>query len=124
MNYFNLATRNPWFSSLFVSSNPLLRKPRSCNIFYETCKTHQKWSIVHVYVFRIKTIFSSFFPPCLQMFTLLVCLFANSGVHHILCCVFALLFFVLCTYVASLYGLSLRYSQTFMSLVWHRTAQR
>ena len=31
-------------------------------------------------------------------------LFTLSGVHHILCCVFVLFFFVLCTHVASFSG--------------------
>jgi hypothetical protein len=37
-----------------------------------------------------------------------LCLFAHIGVQHILCCVFVLCFFVLCTsYVASFSGLSI-----------------
>ena len=36
-----------------------------------------------------------------------LCLFVYSGVQHILCCVFVLFFFVLCTYVASFSGLSI-----------------
>ena len=36
------------------------------------------------------------------------CMFAHSGVQHILCCAFVLFFFVLCSvaYVASFSGLS------------------
>ena len=33
-----------------------------------------------------------------------LCLFTHNGVQHILCCVFVLFFFVLCTHVASVSG--------------------
>ena len=44
--------------------------------------------------------FGSSLPPVVcrrahVLFTLCVCLLAHSGVHHILCCVFVLIFFVL-----------------------------
>ena len=47
-----------------------------------------------------------------------LCLFTYSGVQHILCCVLALPFFVLCTLCCQFlwidfFLLSLRYSQTF-----------
>ena len=48
-----------------------------------------------------------------------LCLLVHSGVQHILCCVFVLFFFVLCTLCTvsqdSLFCLPLRYSQTFIS---------
>ena len=48
-----------------------------------------------------------------------LCLFSYSGVQHILCCVFALFFFVLCTLCCQfllvvLFWLPLRYSLTFI----------
>jgi hypothetical protein len=53
-----------------------------------------------------------------------LCLFAYSGAQHIMCCVFVLFFFVLCTvlYDASFSGLSfvllsLRLSLTFISYI-------
>ena len=59
------------------------------------------------YDFRIKTMFGSSLSPVVcrrahVLFTLCVCvcvlcLFAHSGVQHILCCVFVLFFFVLYT---------------------------
>jgi len=71
------------------------------------------------YYFRIKTIFGSSFPP-------VVCrgahvLFTNSGVQHIMRCVFVLFFFVLCTLCCQFpwivhFWLLLRYSLT-LSLI-------
>jgi len=53
------------------------------------------------YDFHIKTMFNSSFPPvvCRRLISYLryLCLFPHSGFHHILCCVFVLFFFVLCT---------------------------
>jgi hypothetical protein len=54
------------------------------------------------YDFRMKTMFGSFLPPVdllegIMSYLRYLCLFACSGVHHILCCVFALFFVVLCT---------------------------
>jgi hypothetical protein len=49
-----------------------------------------------------------------------LCLFAHSDVQHILCCVFALIFFVLCTlccqflWIVPLFLLLLRYSLMFI----------
>jgi hypothetical protein len=48
-----------------------------------------------------------------------LCLFAYSGTQHILCCVFALFFFVMCTLCYQFlwivhFLLSLRYSLTFI----------
>ena len=47
-----------------------------------------------------------------------LCLFAYSGVQHILCCVFVLIFFVLCTLCCQIlctpFSLLLRYSLTFI----------
>ena len=45
----------------------------------------------------------------IQIISTFLCLFAYSGVQHILCCVFVLFFFVLCTVpnVASFSGLSI-----------------
>ena len=59
------------------------------------------WRCGVCYDFRIKTMFDSSLPPvvCMRapvLFTFFS-LFAYSGVQHILCCVFALLVFVLCT---------------------------
>jgi hypothetical protein len=52
-----------------------------------------------------------------------MCLFAHSGIQHILCCVFVLIFFVLCTLYCQflwfvLFLLPLRYSLTFIYLVY------
>jgi len=61
------------------------------------------------YDFRIKTMFSSFLPPVvvgrLMSYLRYLCLLANSGVQHILCCVFVLYFIVLCAIGASFSGL-------------------
>ena len=48
-----------------------------------------------------------------------MCLFAHSGIQHILCCVFVLIFFVLCTLYCQflwfvLFLLPLRYSPMFI----------
>ena len=54
------------------------------------------------YDFRIKTMFRSYLPLVVcrraHVFFLIhyLCLFAHSGVQHILCCVFVLFVFVLC----------------------------
>ena len=56
------------------------------------------------YDFRLKTMFGSSLPPVVCMWAhvlvtlfVFVCCLAHSGVQHILCCVFVLFFFVLCT---------------------------
>jgi hypothetical protein len=52
-----------------------------------------------------------------------LCFFAHSGVQHILCCVFVLFFFVLCTlcfqflWIVHSFGSPLRYSLTFISTI-------
>jgi 1-acyl-sn-glycerol-3-phosphate acyltransferase len=44
-----------------------------------------------------------------------LCLFAHSGVQHILCCVFGLFFFVCCQFLLIVFfALPLRYSLTFI----------
>jgi hypothetical protein len=53
------------------------------------------------------------------LFTLSVFLVAHSGVQHILCCVFVLLFFVLCTICCQFlwivpFALPLQFSTTFI----------
>ena len=74
------------------------------------------------YDFHIKTMFVSSLPPVVcrrahVLFTL--CLFACSGVQHILCCVFVLFFFVLCAlccqflWIVHIF-LLFRYSLTFI----------
>jgi hypothetical protein len=57
-----------------------------------------------------------------------LCLFVQSGVHHILYCVFALLFFVLCTLCCQFlwivhFLLSLRYSLAFIYR-WDHSSSR
>jgi hypothetical protein len=54
------------------------------------------------YDFHIKTLFGPSLPPVVFVGGLVsylhyLCLFAHSCVQHILCCVFVLFFFVLCT---------------------------
>ena len=66
------------------------------------------------YNFRIKTMFGSSLPSCfvgrLMFYLRYLCLFAHSGVQHILCYVFGLFFFSFCVhYVASFSGLSIYY---------------
>ena len=76
--------------------------------------------------FRIQMMFGSSLPPavCKKVHVLLtcLCLFAHSGVQHILCYVFVLLVFVLCVLCCQLLWivhlrLILRYSPTFYDLL-------
>ena len=57
------------------------------------------------YDFRIKTMFGCFhlrlFVGGLTSYLRYLCLFVHSGVQHILCCVFVLFFFILCTLMLS-----------------------
>jgi hypothetical protein len=65
----------------------------------------------------VRLVFTS---SCLYMSYLgYLCLFAHSGVHHMLCCVFGLYFVVLCTLYCKFlwivhFALHLRYSLTFI----------
>ena len=59
------------------------------------------------YDYCIKTMFGSSLPPVLMSYLRYLCLFTHSGVQHILCCVFGLLFFVLCTLFAGCSGFSI-----------------
>jgi len=51
------------------------------------------------YDFRIKTMFGSSLPLviCRMSYLCYLCLFTFNGVQHILCCLFGLVVFVLCT---------------------------
>ena len=72
------------------------------------------------YDFHIKKMFGSFLPPVIcRRAHVLFMLFVYSGVQHILCCVFVLFFFVLCTQCCQFlsivrFCLPLRYSLTFI----------
>ena len=46
--------------------------------------------------FRLKTMFGSSLPPVVMPYLRYLCLFAHSGVQHILCSVFVLFVFFLC----------------------------
>ena len=59
----------------------------------------------------------------LMSYLLYLCLFVHSGVHHILCCVLVLFFFVLCTICCQFLWivhvwLSLQYSLMFIYCLW------
>ena len=70
--------------------------------------------------FRIQTMFGSSLPPVvgeLMSYLLYLCLLAHRGVQYILCCVFVLFVFVLCTLCYKFHWnvhfcLTLRYSLT------------
>ena len=63
------------------------------------------------YDFRIKTMFSLSFPPIivrgLMSYLWYLCLFAYSGVQHILCCIFVLFSLSCVPYVFSFSGLAI-----------------
>jgi len=48
----------------------------------------------HEYLVRL---YLQLFVGWLMSYLRYLCLFAHSGVQHILCCIFVLVFFVLCT---------------------------
>jgi hypothetical protein len=78
------------------------------------------------YDFLIKMIlylvrlYLSLFVGWIMSYLRYLCLLAQSGVQHILCCVFVLFFFALCTqfcqllWIVYLFSLPLRYSLTFI----------
>jgi len=75
------------------------------------------------YDFRIETMFCSSLHPVvcrgLMSYLRYLCLFADSSVQHMLCCVFILFFFVLCTLCCQFlwifhFWLPLRYSLKFI----------
>ena len=55
------------------------------------------YQIYHLYDLHIKTMFGSSLPGRLMSYLRYLWLFAYSGVQRILCCVFVLFIFVLCT---------------------------
>ena len=83
---------NPVFLGGICVAYHLLRFPIIC-LHVSRCDTH--------YDFRIQTIFVSSVPlvVCRGLMSYLryLCLLLYSGVQHILCCVFVLFVFVLCT---------------------------
>jgi hypothetical protein len=89
-----------------LSSPPVFCEVRVAHLFsYLRCPIMCLYSLSSVLWWPLrfphKTIFGSYLPPVVcrrahVLFTLFVFI-AYSGVQHILCCVFVLFFFVLCT---------------------------
>ena len=84
--------------------------------FFFNCGTYAAWKVkircsVHLYF--------NLFVGGRMSYLRYLCLFVYSGVQHMLCCVFALFFFVLCTLCCQLlwifhFWLTVRYSRTFI----------
>jgi hypothetical protein len=74
-----------------------------CNFFIKTCAAH---NFTENSLFHNKMLFRFIGPQLfvggIMSYLRYLCLFVHTGVQHILCCVFLLFLFVLCTpYVAS-----------------------
>jgi hypothetical protein len=72
-----------------------------------TISVEKRYSVVHLYL--------QLFVVGLMSYLRYLCMIAHSGVHHILCCVFVLFFFV---YVASFSGLSILIAPSVFSNVF------
>jgi hypothetical protein len=100
------------------------------NVFYE--RTQNKFRLKVLRTVGILVTISTYNRCSVRLFLQLfvwkvmsylhyLCLFAYSCVQHILCCVFAIVFWVLCTQCCQFllivyFGLPLRYSLTFIGL--------
>ena len=72
-----------------------------------TISVEKRYSVVHLYL--------QLLVVGLMSYLRYLCMIAHSGVHHILCCVFVLFFFV---YVASFSGLSILIAPSVFSNVF------